>query len=276
MRMPFRKVFDLSGVQTEAQAHREKLISAVAGFLGILLVSGVSHLMLSGSEAALVVASMGASSVLVFAVPHGALSQPWPVIGGNFLSAVVGITCARFVPGVVVSSAIAVGLAIWVMYELGCLHPPGGATALSAVIGGEQISGLGYSFALTPVLLNAVLIVGAGILLNLFFSWRRYPVGLTRQTSSPSAPSGKVITHDDFAFALKELGSFVDVTENDLAAIYELASSHAKGDQLSVEELVEADNLSGKGLALVREGQPEKSPTFQPQVEPQPNGKSRI
>jgi CBS domain-containing membrane protein len=158
------------GIQSkQSTGRKEKVISATGGMLGLLLVSGVSHHFLDGGEAALVVASMGATAVLVFGIPHGPVSQPWPVVAGNVVSAVVGVTCAQWIPGVVLASAVAVGIAIWIMYELGCLHPPGGATALTAVIGGEQIGELGYGYVVTPVLLNVGLIVAAAVVFNLFF-----------------------------------------------------------------------------------------------------------
>jgi CBS domain-containing membrane protein len=237
--MMLGKLLTLAGVQADGQGHREKAIAAAGGLLGVLLVSTVSHWFLSGAEAAMVVASMGATAVLVFAVPHGPMSQPWPVIGGHLLSALIGVTCAQFLPGVILSSAVAVGLAIWVMYELGCLHPPGGATALAAVVGGEQILSLGYGFLLTPVLLNVAVIVTAAVLFNLLFSWRRYPAALfPRRIDLPSGAGP--IRHQDLVFAIREVGSFVDASEADLAEIYELARRHAEGGHLSPDDIVEA------------------------------------
>jgi CBS-domain-containing membrane protein len=119
--------------------HAEKLISGIAAFFGILCVLAVSSLVLSDAELPLVVASMGASAVLLFAVPHGPLSQPWPLLGSHALSALIGVTVARFCHSPLLASALAVGLAIVAMYYLGCIHPPGGATALTAVLGGTQV-----------------------------------------------------------------------------------------------------------------------------------------
>ena len=57
------------------------------------------------------------------------------------------------------ATACAVGLAIGAMHQLKCLHPPGGATAFTAVMGGDAIHKLGFQFVIFPVLINAVLMV---------------------------------------------------------------------------------------------------------------------
>lgn len=101
---------------------------------------------------------MGASAVLVFAVPHGKLSQPWALFAGQLSSAFVGVSCYILVPNLFLAAGLAVGLAIGVMHVLRCIHPPGGATALVAVVGTSQIHTLGFEYLLTPVLLNTLII----------------------------------------------------------------------------------------------------------------------
>jgi CBS-domain-containing membrane protein len=64
------------------------------------------------------------------------------------------------------------------MHYLNCLHPPGGATALSAVIGGQAVHQLGYQYLLTPVLLNVVTLLLIAIVFNYPFRWRRYPLSI--------------------------------------------------------------------------------------------------
>lgn len=215
--------------------HAEKLISGFAAFLGILCVLGISSVFLSDAGLPLVVASMGASAVLLFAVPHGPLSQPWPLIGSHAISALIGVTITCLCHNPLLASGLAVGLAIIVMYYLGCIHPPGGATALTAVLGGDQIHELGYLFVLTPVLLNAVIILLAAIGLNWFFPWRRYPACL--QAHPMSKPADPAISPEHLTYALKQMGSFIDVTEEDLAEIYELARQHAQGSHLQTEQI---------------------------------------
>lgn len=210
-------------------SHGEKGISAVGGFLGILAVLWISNSVLDQQGAAMVIASMGASAVLVFAVPHGALSQPWSVLGGNVISAFIGVSCAQQIADPFVAGAAAVGLAILAMYYLQCLHPPGGATALVAVLGGESVQQLGYGFLLTPVLANVLVLLAVAVLINLPFQWRRYPLTFVRPRAEtePAAREEVGITHSDLVYALSQLDSFIDVSEQDLIRIYTLARHHS-------------------------------------------------
>ena len=105
---------------------------------------------------------MGASAVLLFAVPASPMAQPWPIIGGNVVSALVGIAVAKVVPDPTLAIGLAVGLAIGCMSILRCLHPPGGAAALTGVIGGPAVAAAGFMFPFVPVALNAVALVALG------------------------------------------------------------------------------------------------------------------
>ena len=219
------------GIDAGRISHKERLVSALGGFLGIggiLLIT--THYIHSG-HAALIVASMGASAVLLFAVPHGTLSQPWPVFGGHIVSAFIGVTCAQLIPHEITSAALAVGLAIGAMHYLRCIHPPGGATAISAVIGGEAVHELGYSFLLTPVLLNVLVILLIALLFNFLFGWRRYPVylqNIKRAGQREQTPEQEnAISHEDFVFALSQMDSFIDINEDDLLHIYNLATGQS-------------------------------------------------
>ncbi|WMP18749.1 HPP family protein [Thiothrix lacustris] len=162
-------------------SHLEKWISAIGGMFSLMGVMLISHASLGLNGGSMLVASMGASAVLLFAVPHGALSQPWPVLGGHVISAFIGVTCAKFVPDPTLAAGLAVAVAIGVMHYLNCIHPPGGATALSAVIGGQAVHELGYQYLLTPVLINAVTILLIAIAFNYPFRWRRYPLWINRK-----------------------------------------------------------------------------------------------
>lgn len=229
-----RSFASLMGVEFSPVSHTERLISALGGFLGILGVIWISHYFVATEGAALIVASMGASAVLLFAIPHGPLSQPWPLVGGNVISAIIGVSCAKFFPGSFVTAAVACALAIAAMHYLRCLHPPGGATALTAVLGGPGIHALGYQYVLTPVLLNVSIILSMAILVNALFPWRRYPAALVRAKRPQARPAATLearesrFGHGDLAFALREMNSFIDISEEDLARIYQLATRHAE------------------------------------------------
>jgi CBS-domain-containing membrane protein len=153
------------------------------------------------------------------------------VLGGHIVSAIVGVSCAKIIPDVVLASSLAVGAAIGFMYYLRCIHPPGGATAISAVIGGEGVHELGYQYVLTPILLNVMIILLVAVAFNYVFKWRRYPAYLIKQPLpsplQPEAPTPQ-ISHEDFVYALRKIDSFIDIDERDLLRIYNLATNKAK------------------------------------------------
>lgn len=237
-----KNTLGLLGVTPNATSHAEKTISVIGGFIGIALTMWVSFHYLGPQGGVLLVASMGASAVLLFAVPHGALSQPWPLLGGNVISAVIGVACAQSVDEPMIAAPLSVALAIGAMHYLRCIHPPGGATAITAVIGGLDVHALGYQYVLTPVLLNVCIMLVLAIAVNYAFPWRRYPAGFNKRVvaapvsqTAVSQTSGQntsnQLSHHDFAYALRELDSYVDVSVDDLAKIYRLAVKH--GHQLT-------------------------------------------
>ena len=130
---------------------------AVTGFVSTIALG-------SSSDVPLLVAPMGAAAVLLFAVEKSPLARPWNVLGGNMLSAFVGVTAAILVANPVVASALACSGAIIVMMLLRCVHPPGGAVAMTAVLGGPSIQNAGYGFVLWPVGINCVLLLTMAIL----------------------------------------------------------------------------------------------------------------
>ncbi len=237
-----KKIWPLNRITS----HSEKLLSGLGGFLAILLVMFSSLHFLELQPAWGIVASMGASAVLLFAVPHGPLSQPWSVIGGHATSAFIGVSCALWIKDPVIAGSLAVGLSITAMYYLGCLHPPGGATALTAIIGGESIHSLGYQFVVTPVLINALAIVLLAVLFNNLFAWRRYPAKLQAAKSGASS-AAMPLQHEDFLAALKSIDSFVDVHEEELKRIFQLANLHAKEHAILTADQIQLGKCYSNG-----------------------------
>jgi len=220
-------------------SHSEKIISAVGGFIAIFAIMTISQHFLGLDASWGIIASMGASAVLLFAVPNGPLSQPWPVFGGQMFAAVIGVTCAMFIKEPLLAAGLAVGLTIGVMYYTNCLHPPGGATALTAVVGGDTIHQMGYTFLITPVLLNVVSILFIAILFNALFYWRRYPAFLQKRQPdlAQSDHQAETISHEDFLSVLKEIDSFVDINENELRRIFELLNLNTQKNELQVHDI---------------------------------------
>jgi len=212
-------------------SHREKLFSVLGAFAAIIVVALVSHHFLEPEHLPFLAASMGASTVLVLAAPHSPFSQPWPLIGGHFLAALIGITCAKIVPDLYIAAALAVSLTVLAMFYLRCIHPPGGGTALLVVIGGSKITELGYLFALTPVLLNSALLLVVALLVNRLIPGRHYPYNLSLPTTQTARDTNKDklgFSHQDLLDALHDIDGYIDVTGEDLERIYALATEHAQ------------------------------------------------
>ncbi|MGV3773355.1 MAG: HPP family protein, partial [Verrucomicrobiales bacterium] len=212
--------------------------SAASGCTAMLLCFCVSSFFVTPAECPVLIASMGASAVLIFALPHGPLSQPWPLIGGHMVSALVGVASQKVFGSSWLSAGLAVGLAIFAMHLFRCVHPPGGATALVAVVGGPAIQALGYSYLYKPVLVNVFVLLGAGVALNSFLPWRRYPAMFSRLKPAydrAQSPSHSGITKDDLEYALRNFQSLIDVSEKDLEDIYHLAEDHAESRRTSLK-----------------------------------------
>lgn len=216
------KLFDLLGVTRQKTSHTEKLLSLISGFIGIYAIFLVTNQFFGIADAVYIIPSMGASAVLLFAAPHVPFSQPWNVFGGHILSAIIGVACFQWISDIHIAAAASVGLAIWVMYYAKCIHPPGGATALAAVIGSSQIHDLGYLYVITPVLINVITILIIAIAFNAPFKWRHYPASLFTKPVTGSVYSP--IKHEDFVYALSQIDSIVDINERDLQEIYALAT----------------------------------------------------
>jgi len=228
------------GIETSPVSHTERLVSALGSLLVIASIIFITRATLDSTAALLIVPSMGASAVLLFAIPHGALSQPWNVFAGHLLSALVGVSCAMLFSNEIIAASMAVGIAVGVMHYTRCIHPPGGATALAAVIGGEATQALGYQFVVTPVLINVLVMLVVAIAFNACFPWRRYPAWLANRGRQPvvaARDTRKSIEHADLVAALGQIDSIIDVSEQDLLRIYDLATGTAEQRHLQPQQV---------------------------------------
>lgn len=216
----------LLGIELSPVSHRERLVSALGGFVGIFVVYWISHITLGSTASPILMLSMGSTAAMLFAVPHGALSQPWPLLGGHLVSGLIGIACLLHVPDPMLAGSLATGLAIGAMHYLRCIHPPAGATALAAALGNEAVRAMGFGFVVAPLLLNVLIILVVAVAFNALFPWRRYPAALVRRAAAlaPAVADYETISHGDFVFALSQMDSFIDVSEEDLLRIYSLAT----------------------------------------------------
>ncbi len=203
----------------------DRALACAGALVGISLMAWLSSLLgHDASDLPLIVAPLGASAVLLFAVPASPLAQPWSIIGGNVVSALVGVAVAQHVGHPTLAAGIAVGGAILAMSVLRCLHPPGGAAALTAVIGGPSIAAAGYGFALSPVALNSVILLAAGWLFHRF-SQHSYP---HRARNMTATPLGNALLREDIDRAIEEMGETFDIAQDDLELLLRIAETHAE------------------------------------------------
>jgi CBS domain-containing membrane protein len=208
---------------------RDRVFACVGGVIGIVITSALSAVLLhTSAPLPMLVAPMGASAVLVFAVPASPLAQPWSVVGGNVISALVGVLAARFIPIPHLAVGIAVGGAILAMSLLRCLHPPGGAAALTAVIGGPAVLHAGLLFPFVPVGVNALILVLMGIAYHRL-SGHSYPHRPTAVAGHEIPLAELGIPHpDDIDLALADLGETFDVSREDLDLLFRRVEFHAE------------------------------------------------
>lgn len=150
--------------------------SWIGAFLGIAAVAYINYNRLEDSDLVMIIGSFGASAVLIYGAIKSPLAQPRNLLGGHVISAIIGVTCYQLLnPHMWLAASVAVATAIAFMHATKTLHPPGGATALIAVIGSEKIHNLGYMYVLIPVGLGAVIMLIVALLVNNIPKSRRYP-----------------------------------------------------------------------------------------------------
>lgn len=156
---------------------KENFWSFIGAFIGIGLITFFQSKTVGPIENVFLIGSFGATGVLVFGAINSPLSQPRNVIGGHLISAFIGVTAYKLFPDVLwLSAPLAVSLSIVAMQITKTLHPPGGATALIAVIGVEKVKQLGYWYVLSPVFTGCLIIIGVALIFNNITSERSYPM----------------------------------------------------------------------------------------------------
>jgi len=142
--------------------------SWLGAFIGIYLVSILSRLTHTNPlDSLFLVGSFGASAVLIYGAPQVEFAQPRNLLGGHIISAAIGVTIYKYVPlDVALLGALAVSLSIVAMHFTRTLHPPGGATALIAVIGSAEVHSIGYQFVATPIATGALVMLTVALVVN--------------------------------------------------------------------------------------------------------------
>ncbi|MCW2119488.1 HPP family protein [Flavobacterium sp. 7A] len=155
---------------------REQFWSFIGSFVGIGILAYLQSQTLPDSDVLFLIGSFGASSVLIYGIIQSPLAQPRNLIGGHVISAIVGVTVAKFIPDIIwLTAALSVSLSIILMQLTKTLHPPGGATALIAVTGSSHIKSLGYWYVISPVLSGVLILLFVALIVNNVTEHRSYP-----------------------------------------------------------------------------------------------------
>ncbi|HEY4298622.1 MAG TPA: HPP family protein, partial [Paraburkholderia sp.] len=230
---------------------QERARSCLGALLGIAFTGGSMFLLLGpAANIPLLVAPMGASAVLLFAVPASPLAQPWSIIGGNLVSATIGVTCAHAIADPTLAAALAVALSICGMFALRCVHPPSGAVALTAVLGGPAIHALGYKFVLEPIAIQSAALLAAALAYHAV-TGHRYPhagrQGRAATTAAEETAHGG-FTRADLEAVLKRRGEMLDIDPDDLESL--LRETQLQAFSRSFNELNCGDIMSRRVVSV--------------------------
>ena len=195
--------------------------AALGALVGILVTGLITRAAMGeGSVAPMLIAPMGASAVLLFAAPSSPLAQPWSILAGNCIAAAIGVTIAGLVGDPIVAAALALGLAIGAMLATQSLHPPSGAVALTAVLGGPAVLELGYGFVFWPVAVNSLVLVVAAMAFNRV-TGRAYPA-VPVKGADDSARTGLLdVQPSDVKAVLRQYDEIVNVAPEVLEHLLE-------------------------------------------------------
>lgn len=242
--------------------HQEKLRACLGALLGIFASASLSAWLLGAESLPFLIAPLGASAVLVYAVPASPLAQPWSVLGGNVLSALVGILCLHLIDQIALAAALSVAFAIGAMFLLRCLHPPGGAVALTAVLSGS-LALQHWHYFLLLVALNSCLLLLVGLIYN-NASKRRYPhqakVEPNLHKTRDLSPGHRVgFNSADLDAVLKQYNQVLDVARDDLESLFmqtEMQAYKRRFGEITCGDIMSRDVVSVEYGTLLEEAWP--------------------
>lgn len=205
---------------------RDRFLACVGATFGLGVTGLICSLLLGDRQhLPLLFGPMGASALLIFAVPTSPMAQPWPIIGGNSISGAIGLAVGAFVHEPAFAAALAVGVSIAVMSFMRCLHPPGGAIALSSAIGGSAIGLQGLGSAVASIGFGATILTLNGLVFHKLLSRHGYPhvpmapLPNLHGTTDPPPRSRVGFTEKDIEAALLDVGEAFDIDREDLARL---------------------------------------------------------
>lgn len=229
---------------------RERWRAVIGALVGVFVAAWLSRYLSGKGVGPWLVAPLGASAVLVFAVPASPLAQPWAVVGGNTVSALVGIACSHLIADPALAGAVTVAVAIGLMFQLRCLHPPGGAMALLVVL--TQVTH--WPFVWFPALTNSLLLVLAGMAYNTM-TGRRYPHVQVLDQRVQKTESAR-FSSADLDAVLARYNQVLDVSRNDLESILQATEMQAyrrRLDEILCRDIMSRDLITVDYAATLEE-----------------------
>ena len=240
------------GPRTVEVNNKERVRATLGALLGIFITAVLCYFFVASQTILYVIAPMGASAVLLFALPSSPLAQPWSVLVGNMVSAIVGVACFLFIANISVAAAVSVAAAIALMFLTRSLHPPGGAIALYAVLGGADIHALGFSYALFPVGINSlVLIITAMVFNNLTrhpYPHKQHLDQINLHNTQDAVPTRRAgVNSHDLDVVLQQYNEVLDISRDDLEFLIrqtEMQSYRRRFEQITCGDIMSKDIIS--------------------------------
>jgi len=249
----FLKYFLIDPVNLNLKA---KILALLACFCAIFFIALITRVVSPWPGYPMIVASMGASAIILFFIPGSPLAQPWPFVGGQLISAGIGVWCALNISEISTAAATAVGSSILLMLIFRCLHPPAAATSLTPIMAGTSITSLGYSFVLVPVAVNVFTMLLLVIFINRWVMSRDYPNPLPKEKKRAntviSEPTHQIgFSSQDLDLALQNSDVFFDMSYPELSCL--LTEVEINAFQRIRGEILCAD-IMVKGVVTVEYG----------------------
>lgn len=209
-------------------SHLSEMALSVSGvFIAMVAVVIMMDWFSDGIYAWFVIASMGASGIILFSTPHAPMAQPWAVIVGQMLAGICGLASWSLLDNPMLAVPVAVASTLLFMLLFKARHAPGGATALFIALGTIEVETLGWSLLWLSLLPSVLTLVFMAVLLNAPFKWRRYPYGIFKKTQAEPEKTAD-ITHEDLVYASEKMQGYFEMSEAEFMQLYRAARQHHK------------------------------------------------
>lgn len=211
--------------------HLSEILLSVSGvFIAMVSVVLIMDWLSDGIYAWFVIASMGASAIILFSTPHAPMAQPWAVLVGQMLAGVCGLASWSLFKDPMIAVPVAVASTLFFMLLFRARHAPGGATALFIALGTVEVETLGWSLLWLSLLPSVLTLIVMASLLNAPFKWRRYPYILFTKTQ-PKTEKHPDVTHQDLVYASEQMQGYFEMSEAEFMQLYRAARQHHKKEK---------------------------------------------